>query len=292
MATNQYFRNNGSSAETSEQRLIEDLMVESTQIYGEDIYYIKRESQDSIDLVFGEDPLSKYEDVYQMEMFVINAETWENGEDFFSKFGLQVNESTKVAVPKIIFERYVTDDELTRPREGDLIWIPVMQHLFIIKFVEHENPYFQLGRRVPMLYEMSLEKYVFSQEEFDTGIDEIDDIEVENSYVIRMTLDANGTGEYTFNEVVYQGANLAAATATAEVTNWFPANNTIDIRDIKGTFTTTSNIIGTLSGTDMTITSYNDLEDHVTHQDFFNDDIEESANVVIDVSENNPFGMP
>ena len=292
MATNQYFRNNGSSAETNEQRLIEDLMVESTQIYGEDIYYIKRESQDSIDLVFGEDPLSKYEDVYQMEMFVINAETWENGEDFFSKFGLQVNESTKVAVPKIIFERYVTDDELTRPREGDLIWIPVMQHLFIIKFVEHENPYFQLGRRVPMLYEMSLEKYVFSQEEFDTGIDEIDDIEVENSYVIRMTLDANGTGEYTFNEVVYQGANLAAATATAEVTNWFPANNTIDIRDIKGTFTTTSNIIGTLSGTDMTITSYNDLEDHVTHQDFFNDDIEESANVVIDVSENNPFGMP
>lgn len=292
MATNQYFRNNGSAGESSEQRLMEDLMVESTQIYGEDVYYIARESADEVDLIFGEDPTSKFEDAYQMEMFIVNAETWEAGGDFFSKFGLQVNESTTLAVPRLTFEKYTSGSGLSRPREGDLIWIPVMGHMFEIKFTEHELEYFQLGRRIPMMYQLKVEKYIFSSEEFNTGIDEIDNIEQDNSYTIRMTLDSAAAGNFQINEPIYQGANLASATASGEVTNWFPANNTIDIRDIKGVFSTSSNVIGSISTTSMSLTSYNALEDHVKNTDFRNDDIEESANLVLSTAETNPFGMP
>ena len=267
-------------------------MVESTQIYGEDVYYIVRETSTAVDLVFGEDPTSKFEDTYQMEMYVVNAETWESGGDFFTKFGLQVNESTTLAVPRLTFDKYTSGAGLSRPREGDLIWIPVMGHLFEIKFVEHEIEYFQLGRRIPMMYQLKVEKYIYSSEEFDTGIDEIDDVEIDNSYVIRMTLDSAAAGNFQINEPVYQGANLTSATASGEVSNWFPANNTIDIRDIKGVFSTTANVIGSLSDTEMSLTSYNQLEDHVKGQEFRNDDIEESANLTLIATETNPFGMP
>lgn len=292
MATNQYFRNNGSASETNEQRLMEDLMVESTQIYGEDVFYLKRESEDSIDLVFGEDPISKFEKTFAMEMFVVSAETWSNGNEFFTKFGLQVDEETTLAIPRRTWEKYVPNEEMTRPREGDLIWVPIMAHLFEIKFVEHEVEYFQLGRRIPMMYQLKVEKYRYSQEEFDTGIDEIDDIEKEASYTIRFELDSNGTGDYHRDETVYQGTDLANATAVGEVSEWYRSNNNIDIRDIKGIFTYGANVVGVTSNVSMSVTVFNDLEDHVSDQDFQNADLEEGANATLVVSETNPFGMP
>ena len=292
MGTNVYFRNNGSPGVTNEQRLMEDLMIEATKIYGEDIYYIQRESEDSIDLVFGEDPVSKFEKTYHMEMFIASVETWSQGQDFFSKFGLQVNEGTNLVVPRRTWEKYVPQSEMTRPREGDLIWVPVMGYLFEIKFVEHENEYFQLGRRVPMLYELRVERYRYSHEEFDTGIDEIDEIEVDNSYTIRLHMDANTTDNFFIYETVYQGANLESATAVAQVSNWLPGNNVLDIVDIRGVFLAGANVIGSNSGTDMRLTEYNDLKDHVRHQNFQNFDLEEGANTIIVTDEQNPFGMP
>jgi hypothetical protein len=292
MATNVYFRNNGSAAVTNEQRLMEDLMVEVTQIYGEDVVYIARDSEEIVDPIFGEDPTSKFERTYNMEMFISSVENWTSGEDFFSKFGIQVNESTNLVIPRRTFEKYVPADVMSRPREGDLIWIPVMGHLFEIKFVEHENEYFQLGRRVPMLYELKVEKYIFSQEEFDTGIDEIDDIEAEMAYTIRMQLDELASGDYQIGETVYQGSNLEVSTASAEVSNWIPSNNNIDIIDIKGIFSNTSNLIGETSGTDMNVTDFDDMEDHVKHQESDNDELEDAADLILDKSENNPFGMP
>jgi len=292
MGTNVYFRNNRSGAVTNEQRLMEDLMIEATQIYGEDVYYIRRETQGEVDPIFGEDPTSKFEKVYHMEMFISSMENWTSGEDFFSKFGLQVNESSNLVVPRRTFHKYVPKEICERPMEGDLIWIPVMQHLFEIKFVEHENEYFQLGRRVPLTYELKVEKYIYSQEEFDTGIPEIDDIEKSLSYVIRMEMDNNVDGNYFIGEAVYQGANLSVATAVAEISNWFPANNRLDLIDIKGVFTVGANVTGSLSGTEMPILSYNELEDHVTHQTFDNDDLQVQANLNLDYSESNPFGMP
>lgn len=291
MGTNLYFRNNGSPGVTNEQRLMEDLMIEATKIYGEDIYYIQRESEDSIDLIFGEDPVSKFEKTYHMEMFIASVEGWSDGQDFMSKFGLQINEGTTLVVPRRTWDKYVPKTEMTRPREGDLIWVPVMGYLFEIKFVEHENEYFQLGRRLPMIYELKVERYRYSQEEFDTGIDEIDQVEIDSSYTIRLYMQSGNT-HYMINEEVYQGANLEASTARAQVSNWLPGNNVLDIVDINGIFLPGSNVIGANSGTSRTLTEYNDMEDHVRHQSFRNFDLEEGANTLIDTTEQNPFGMP
>jgi hypothetical protein len=297
---------------------MEDLMVEATQIYGEDVYYIVRDTEEAVDLIFGEDPTSKFEKTFLMEMFVASVENWSSGGDFFSKFGISVNEATNLVVPRRTFEKYVPSSIAIRPREGDLIWIPVMGYLFEIKFVEHENEYFQLGRRIPMLYELKIERYIFSNEEFDTGIDEIDQIERDMSYVIRLHLnDATGNSSlFRAGEYVYQGANLATASAKAEVINFNPANNTLDIIDIVGVFTTTeagsasaftdgtiftdgtgfsdlsgNNVIGATSGANMQLQSVNDLEDHSPYQNFINDELEVEADLLLDTSENNPFGI-
>jgi len=290
MATNHYFRNNGSAAVTNEQRLMEDLMVEVTQIYGEDVYYLVRDTEEAVDLVFGEDPTSKFETYYQMEMYIASVESWTSGEDFFTKFGLQVNEATNLVVPRRTFRKYIPETVLPRPREGDLIWVPVMNSIFEIKFVQHENEYFQLGRREAMIYEIRVEKYIFSHEEFDTGIDIIDQIENDMSYVIRLNLDTAGVGNFQIGETVYQGANLTVSTASAQISDVFPANNVIDIIDIKGLFMAGANVIGETSGTDWVLDSYDDRQDHMDYTVSDNEYMEVGANTNLDKTETNPFG--
>ena len=151
MSTNFYFQAGNTSGTTNEQRLLEDLIIESIQIHGHDVYYLPRRSID-LDEVLGEDVLSRFENAYPIEMYLTNVQGWEGDGELFTKFGIQVTDQATFVVSKRRWEDVVgsNPDELlqipSRPAEGDLIYFPRTNSMFEIKFVQHLNPFYQLGK--------------------------------------------------------------------------------------------------------------------------------------------------
>lgn len=289
MAVSHYF-NNFSVVKINEQRMYEDLLCESIRITGHDIYYIPRENWDDTDLIFGENLSSKFERAYQMEMYISNVEGFDGDNELFTKFGLELREGSNFVVAKRAFDKYVPSNITGRPREGDLLYVPVMNRIFEVKFVEEELLFFAKGRRYPYIYEMRCELFRYNNEKITTGIDEIDEIDVTASYTIELVM--GSIGNYNIGEIVYQGANLAYATASAKVGNWIPNDRKLHLVDIKGTFATTSNVIGASSNTRTTPTSTETQGDFVYYDFFNNKQIQTEANTIIDFSETNPFGIP
>jgi hypothetical protein len=290
MGTSVYF-NNFSPSVINENRLLEDLIVESVQIMGHDVQYMPRETYDSMDSIYGEDPESKFTRAYRMEMYISNVEGYEGDGDFFSKFGLEIRDTSNFVVARRSFEKYVDASVITRPREGDLIFVPLMHRIFEIKFVEEEMLFFSLGKRDPFMYELRAETFRYSQENLQVGIEEIDDIERDSSYAIRLTM-GSGSGNYTIGETVYQGANLTVAAVTAEASNWNPTTKLLDVINISGTFTDATDVTGTFSNTTYNMTSSEDKGDYVPNDEWDNLQIQTEADVFVDISEVNPFGQP
>lgn len=175
MPTNFYFQNGNTSGTVNEQRLLEDLIIESIQIYGHETYYLPRVSQKQ-DNILGEDVLSRFEEAIPIEMYVTNIQGWEGDGELFTKFGIQVTHNATFVVSKRRWEDTVGASDMlqlvARPAEGDLIYFPKTNSMFEIKFVQHLNPFYQLGKI--FVYSMQCELYQHSSEEFVTGVDEID----------------------------------------------------------------------------------------------------------------------
>ena len=173
MATNVFFRNYDNF---NEQNLIDDLVIESIKMYGVDVMYIRR-SLGAVDEVLNEDDLPLYDEMFQFEAYVKNVDGFEGEGDFLSKFGLQIRDSITFSVANRTFEKYVTREvvELIRPNEGDLVYFPLNEKMFEIKFVEHEQIFYQTGRL--QTYDIRCELFEYSSERFETGNTEIDAIE-------------------------------------------------------------------------------------------------------------------
>jgi hypothetical protein len=175
--TNVYFQSGNTSGTTNEQRLLEDLIIESISIYGHDVYYLPRTSVNQNNIL-GEDALSRFNTAIPLEMYLTNIQGWEGNGELFSKFGIQVTDQANFVVSKRRWEDVVgsSPKELlqlpSRPAEGDLIYFPKTNSMFEIKFVQHLDPFYQLGKFY--IYNMSCELYQYSSEIFATGIPEID----------------------------------------------------------------------------------------------------------------------
>ena len=294
MATNHYF-NNYPGVITPEQLLVEDLIIESIKQYGSDVYYVPRKSLSTEDGIYGEDPVKLYDAAYPMEMYLQSVAGFEGPGEFFSKFGLEIRDSMRVVVARRTYEKYVPANTYPRPREGDLVYIPALANMYEIKYVEEERNFYTLGRRPPLFYyyELSLELYKFSNERFATGVKEIDDVGRLFSYTQNMAMTAGGTGAYSQGEVVYQGSTYATATATAIVKNWYPANTTLQLINMKGIFTSSNTVIGNSSNASFTISSFNRQNfDAVSDELTNNLEIQTDADNIIDFTETNPFGEP
>jgi hypothetical protein len=290
MATSVYF-NNYSVGVINEQRLLEDLIVESIQIMGHDCFYIPRDSYNGDDEIYGETINARFTRAYSMEVYLANVEGYEGDGDFFSKFGLEIRDTSNFVVSTRAFNKYVPTNIADRPREGDLLYVPVMRKLFEIKFVEEELNFFSIGKRNPYMYELRCELFRFSDENFDTGVEEIDDVEKEASYTIELTL-GSGSGNYLSGELVYQGSNVSTSNTKATVTEFNPTEKTITLHNIVGTFATATNLRGNTSNALYVVTSTDVLGDHVFYDDYDNKEIQTEGALFIDLSEINPFGMP
>ena len=171
MATNSFFSN---YSYFNEQQLIDDLVIESIQIYGVDTYYVSRLTT-SFDHILNEDSLSVYDAAYQVDLYVKSVDGFQGDGDFLSKFGLQIRDTATFTIAYRTFEKFVTrvDVDITRPREGDLIYMPMNNKFFRITFVEHESVFYQSGTL--QVYDLKCELFEYSNERFETGIEEIDE---------------------------------------------------------------------------------------------------------------------
>lgn len=290
MATSVYF-NSFSPSVISEQLVFEDILVESIRIMGHDVRYMPREAYDNVDEIIGESPETRFTRAYTVEMYLANVEGYEGDGDFFSKFGLEIRDTSNFVVSRRAFEKYVPSTIAARPREGDLIFVPLLGKIFEIKFVEEELLFFSLGKRNPYIYELRCEVFRYSQEDFDTGVSEVDDLERDISYTIQLNVSA-GSNNYHIGETVYQGANLEYAIATAKVGNWFSSNSTLMIYNVYGSFTSGTVVKGIDSNISRNLISYDDLKDNVLYDVSDNRKIQTEADTFIDLSEINPFGIP
>ena len=160
--------------------------------------------------MMGEDQLKKYTKAYPLEMYLSDVTGMEGTGDFISKFGLEIPDETTLLVSRRRFKATVPG--LIRAREGDLIYVPLVENFFEITFVEHENDmamYYTLGRGRDAnvyLYMLKLKQFVFSQEIIQTGVQEIDN-QVKGNYQVTdliLTLGGTGTFDAANNETVYQ----------------------------------------------------------------------------------------
>ncbi len=170
----------------SEQRLYEDLIIESMQIYGLDVYYLPREMV-TTDRLFREDTLAKFDENYMIEMYLQNYDGFEGDGTLLTKFGVRISEEATFVVSRRRWEDLIQSKSnnlvsAERPNEGDAIYFPLTKQLFQIKFVENETPLRPLGD-VP-IFTLVTELMEFADERLETGLDEIDKIAAETAYSI------------------------------------------------------------------------------------------------------------
>lgn len=251
MARNVYF----SQGTHNEQYLIEDIIIESLKIYGQDLFYIPR-SLVSKDNVLGEDRLSQFKTAFPIEMYFENVDSFDGQGAFIQKFGLMMEQSATLVVARRRWDQLIGRYDVTelpnRPCEGDLIYFPLTKGLFEIKFVQHQDPFYQLGKLY--VYKLQVELFQYSSERIDTGLPEIDVFETLKTF----STDTNvtSTGGVTAVTINNQGSGYTSATVEFRtVSKGSGATGTAVITDGKITgITLTSNGAGYNVSPDVVIT--------------------------------------
>ena len=194
MALNPFF----TQGTKNEQNLVQDLINEQLKMYGVECYYLPRKYL-TTNTVIREVVQSKFDDAYPLEAYVNNYDVYQGNGTVLSKFGIEVQQDINLTISKDRFENYITPlirNETgiklsTRPKEGDIIWFPLDDRLYEIKFVEHAKPFYQLKELY--VYELQCEVFRYEDETVDTGIGSIDDETEEIGYSQTLTLTGVGT---------------------------------------------------------------------------------------------------
>ena len=287
MALNKHFRYNVKS----EQNLVENLIIESLQFYGQDVYYLPREIV-NLDKVFLDDVPSRFGQAYKIEMYIENTAGFEGDGELFSKFGIEIRDTATFVVSikrwKEMIGRRLSENNY-RPREGDLIYLPLSKSIFQIMRANQYDPFFQVGQ-LPT-FKLNCELFEYNDEDFDTAIQEIDNIEKDAAYQYSLTLDS-GTG-FKMGETVQQyfsDSNILEA----EVTRWSDSDKVMHVAHVgsnSGKFTeiSTNHLLkGLTSLASATPTLVQELQKiQADAQNAFFDDFESDF---LDISDTNPFG--
>ena len=216
MPTSPYFPSYYSGY-SGEQNLVQDLVDEQIKLFGSDIYYLPRtilKDNTLDDIIY-----SKYQEQFQIEMLLENVTGFGETSEFISKFGLRITDEVKFRVSTRRWDEEVTEHapNLTldnRPNEGDLLYFPLTKDLYEIKFVEREQPFYQMGKL--QFYTMTAEIYEVGSDSIETGVAEIDVIETQKSSSIKLFMDPGGSGDFIVGEEIVGDEFLAKATASID----------------------------------------------------------------------------
>ena len=211
MALNPFFL----QGSPGEQRLIQELINEQLQIYGVEVTYIPRKFVRQ-ETIIREVTSSRFDDNFAIEAYVSNYDGYMGSGDILTKFGMSLKDELTLIISKERFEDFISPflsimdpEEIilsTRPREGDIIYFPLGKRLFEVKFVEHEKPFYQLGKTY--VYELQCELFELEDEvggftDSNTTVEEIDSTLQSQGYITSLQLFGSGeratatTGSYS-----------------------------------------------------------------------------------------------
>ena len=201
MALNPFFL----QGSQSEQRLIQELINEQLKIYGVEVIYLPRKIVKK-DQILTEIQSSKFNDNFAIEAYVNNYEGYSGAGDILTKFGMNLKDELTITISRERFEDFISpfletmpDSEIevvSRPSEGDLIYFPLGQRIFEVKFVEHEKPFYQLGKNY--VYELKCELFEYEDElggweEVTSTTEEIDSVLQTQGYITTLKLISIGS---------------------------------------------------------------------------------------------------
>jgi len=297
---NQYF----SQSVRSEQKLYEDIIIESLKIYGQDIYYLPRDIVNE-NTIFGDDVPSRFNSSYKIEMYIENTEGFDGEGDLFTRFGVEIRDEATFVVSRRRWSDAVGayDNEITgdRPREGDLIYLPMTRKLFQINHVEHEQPFYQLSN-LPT-YKMRCQLFEYNDEDLDTGISEIDAVERDHAYTYILTLDGT-SNVIKIGETATQSLG-GGITISGEVSKWSDSDQKLHVihvgasdglyhEFITGTNVTISGDISRgllgLNDSSFNVSAVTELNKIAENEQ--NDAFSTVSTDFLDFTEDNPFGDP
>ena len=293
MAKNPYFK----LGTNSEQNVVENLIIECLQIYGQEMFYIPR-TLVSKDDILGEDRLSEFKNAYPIEMYFENVDGFGGNGAFMSKFGLMIEQSATLVVARKRWQQAVAQYGQTilpnRPAEGDLLYFPLTGGLFEIKFVQHQNPFYQIGKLYT--YKLDIELFQYASERIDTGYNVIDDFESLKTFDIDTSVTrygmidsiqvTNGGTGYTSATVSITSTTGKGATSSAVISNG--AISAINVTN-PGTGYQDATVVITGDGIDATATAtlINDIDKVESYGD--NNSFKREAESFI-FNDRNPFG--
>jgi hypothetical protein len=293
MATNHYFNHYGTN--TPDQRLIESIIIESIKVYGIDLHYMPRTLVNE-DKLYGEDRISQFKDQRVVEMYIKNVDGFEGEGTFVSNFGLEVRDQITLTVSRRRFEELNFEGEGRdkEPQPGDLIYFPLTDGLFQILDVQSTNTFYQTGAL--QTFDLVCELFAYGDEKIDTGIETIDDIEVQQSFVRTFELAASpAPGTFQVGETVTGGTSAK----TGEVAKWDATTRYLYLINMTGVFTVGEILTGATSlatgtyetkqTTDEAVETLAQIESGITDTATSNKQIETDADTILDFSEGNPF---
>lgn len=173
MTVSKYFKNFNAQ---NEQDLIENLIIESIKIHGIDVYYLPK-TLVAYDKLYGEDPMMEFNQAIPIEMYIKNVDSFGGDGSFLSKFNIEIRDQVVLTVSRKRFGQDVGGPaNILRPNEGDLLWFPLNNKIFRLYYADEKAIFFQFGKL--QTYDLTLELYEYSNERFNTGIAQIDAIEM------------------------------------------------------------------------------------------------------------------
>ena len=200
-----------------EQGLVQDLINEQLKIYGVEVYYLPRRYVTE-KTIMKEVVESEFRNAYPIEAYVDNYDGYGGQGTLLSKFGIQEIDDLTLIISKERYENYIgplskdiPDAKLTsRPKEGDLIYFPLGDRLFEIKYVEHEQPFYQLKKNY--VYELKCELYRYQDEDIDTDVEFIDDNTKDIGYIQTLQMIGAGSTATAITSIVNGGVQYVDVT--------------------------------------------------------------------------------
>ena len=282
----------------SEQNLYEDIVIESLKMYGQDLYYLPRDTVGE-DKILGDEVPARFNSNHKIEMYIENTEGFDGEGDLFTRFGVEIRDECTFVVSRRRWiqqvQRMDAEVTLARPLEGDMIYVPMSKSLFQITHVEHEQPFYQLNNLPVFKLRAQLAEY--NDENLDTGVGDIDSIEQETAFTYQLEM-AAGESSSPFNtgDTIEQTMG-SGAIITGKVSAWIPSTLQLSVVHtaasdgeyhswLAGTIRLTSNTPPT---NHIVSAVREDMKQSNTEQNL---DFETAAGDFLDFSEDNPFGDP
>ncbi len=274
-----------------EQDILHDINGEAISIYGLNFYYMPRKVT-VLNSVLGEDTQSYFDEAYEVEMYVKSVDGFKDHKDLMLPSGISmISDSATLQVARRVFTERLSGSGITKPRKGDLILIAMghaKRDLFEVQYDEDESSFFQIGDLY--VYDLTIQKFEYSNEKLRTGIPVIDDIE--NRYVVSAEITvATGAGNYAAKEFVYQGTDLDDATFSAEVISW--VSPVLKVKHMKGALDASEDLIGDTSGCTRDVSSStlsDDGEASTNDPSQDNEEFQELGEDLVEFDPSNPYG--